>query len=117
MYDEILLAIGLGAFATSVGYGTYKFFKLERDKQLDVVKSWLLFAVFEAEKYLGGGTGQLKLRYVYDKFIDKFKVLSFVITFDQFNILIDNALEEMKELLTVNPSIKEYVEGTNDAEQ
>ena len=39
-------------------------------------KEWLLFAVTEAEKSLGGGTGELKLHVTYDAFIKRFPLLS-----------------------------------------
>lgn len=42
------------------------------DKQLNKVREWLLYAVTKAEKELGGGTGQIKLRYVYDMFVARF---------------------------------------------
>ena len=36
------------------------------------VKEWLLWAVTQAEQYLGSGTGALKLRYVYDLAVEAF---------------------------------------------
>ena len=54
------------------------------NEQLKKVKEWLLWAVAEAEKELGSGTGQLKLRYVYDMFIVKFPSLAKIISFETF---------------------------------
>ena len=62
-----------------------------------------------AEKELGGGTGKLKLRYVYDLFLTKFNWLAKVISFEQFSDLVDEALEEMKRLLESNNAVKEIV--------
>lgn len=39
-----------------------RFVGLPTESQLAKVREWLLWAVTEAEKDLGGGTGQLKLR-------------------------------------------------------
>lgn len=114
MLENILIAVGIGALVASIGYGIYRFCKLEKNKRIAVVKEWLLLAVVEAEKFLGEGTGKLKLRYVYDMFIDKFKVMALIITFEQFSLLVDEALEEMREILSNNQKIKEYVEGGND---
>jgi hypothetical protein len=77
--------------------------------QIAKVKEWLLYAVTMAEKELGGGTGKLKLRYVYDLFLTKFSWLAKVITFEQFSALVDEALEEMKRLLESNNAVKEIV--------
>ena len=51
------------------------------DKQLSKVREWLLYAVTKAEKELGGGTGQIKLRYVYDMFVARFTWLARVTGF------------------------------------
>lgn len=80
-----------------------------REEQIAKLQEWLLFAVAEAEKALGGGTGQLKLRYVYDMFLDKFPALSKVITFTAFSALVDRALVKFNNLLTFNKKVEEYV--------
>jgi CDP-diglyceride synthetase len=92
-----------------VCFAIYEFFTLTREKQLDKVRHWLLFAVVEAEKALGSKTGQIKLRYVYDMFITKFKYLSLIITFEQFSLLVDEALDTMKGMLQSNTALLEYI--------
>ena len=87
----------------------YKFAKLGWTRQLEIIQEWLLLAVVKAEKELGSGTGQIKLRYVYDLFIDKFKFSSMFITFSQFSLLVDGALIVMKVILTDNKNVQEYV--------
>ena len=87
MMDNILIAIGIMVIVGAAAYAIYYFMNLSKEKQLEVVREWLLLAVIEAEKALGSGTGQVKLRYVYDLFIDKFKFLSLVVTFNQFSEL------------------------------
>lgn len=88
-----------------------RFFKLPTEEQLDKVREWLLYAVTEAEKDLGGGTGQLKLRQVYDLFTVRFPWLVKVIAFSTFSDLVDEALVEMRSMLTRNEAIQEYVAG------
>lgn len=100
------------AFIAAVAAGAViavKFFKLPTSAQLAKVKEWLLYAVTMAEKELGGGTGKLKLRYVYDLFLTKFNWLAKVISFEKFSDLVDEALEEMKRLLESNNAVKEIV--------
>lgn len=78
-------------------------------KQPAKVKEWLLFAVMEAEKDLGSGTGPMKLRYVYDLFTAKFPKLSVFISFSTFSEWVDVALEYMEKLLVDNKSIKTLI--------
>lgn len=75
------------------------------------VKEWLRFAVIKAEEEMGTGTGQLKLRQVYDMFIKKFPVLSNIIPFSIFSKMVDLALEWMNEQLAKNNAIKAFVEN------
>ena len=110
MMENIAVIIGICCVIGVIGFGIYQFIKLEKDKQLEMVKEWLLLAVVEAEKKLGGGTGQIKLRYVYDMFIEKFKFLALMITFEQFSIMVDTALDKMRLMLSSNKKLKDYVE-------
>ncbi len=104
----VLIVALVAAIAAGVAAGI-KFYNMPADKQLSKVKEWLLYAVTMAEKELGGGTGKLKLRYVYDLFLSKFGWLAKVITFEQFSGLVDEALEEMKRLLESNASAQQLV--------
>lgn len=74
-------------------------------------KEWLKYAVCYAEEILGSGTGQLKLRYVYDMFIEQFPMLATFLPFDIFSKWVDLALEWMREQLEKNASIKAVIEG------
>lgn len=78
-------------------------------EQLVQVKEWLLLIVLEAERLFGSQMGKIKLRYAYDKFIEKFGYLSRLISFEKFSELVDVALAEMKELLKSNKRMQEYV--------
>ncbi len=86
------------------------FLKLGKAKQIKIISEWLILAVIKAEKELGGGTGQVKLRFVYDLFIDKFKFMSMFITFQHFSLLVDGALIVMKEMISNNNQVKEYID-------
>ena len=93
------------------GVAVYRYFGLPSDAQLDKVREWLLWAVTEAEKELGGGTGKLKLRQVYDAFLTKFPWLAPVVPFEQFSGLVDDALKEMRKLLADNKAVQQLVTG------
>lgn len=110
MLENIGILVGIVGLLIIIGLGVYEFFKLEKSKRLNMVREWLLLAVVKAEKQLGGGTGQIKLRFVYDMFIDKFKFLSMLISFSQFSSMVDEALDQMKEMLLTNQQLKEYIE-------
>ena len=88
-----------------------KFSKEPAERKITMIKEWLLFAVIQAEKELGGGTGQVKLRYVWDMFIKTFPALAPVVSFELFSKLVDEALEEMRHLLETNMDVFYYVEG------
>ena len=104
----IILAIIV--LLTGGGFAVYRFAKLPRADQIAKVKEWLLWAVTEAEAALGGGTGQLKLRYVYDLFVEKFPWLVNVISFELFSSLVDDALVDMREMLAKNDAVKAIVQ-------
>ena len=79
--------------------------------RLNDVQEWLLGVVTEAEKQLGSGTGQLKLRQVYDKFLEKFPLLSVLVPFKIFSEMVDKALAKMRLMLAGNSFAQSYVEG------
>jgi hypothetical protein len=74
-------------------------------------KEWLLYAVAAAEKEFGGGTGELKLRQVYDAFLSKFPVMKLFIPFPMFSSLVDSSLDSMREVLNKSAATQAYVEG------
>ena len=108
-YWYVVLAIL--ALLAIAGYKIFCYFKLPSEEQLEKVRQWLLKAVTEAERELGGGTGQLKLRTVYDAFLTKFPWLAPLVSFDRFSELVDEALEEMRKMLAKNKSVQAYVSG------
>lgn len=105
-----VLVISVAVIAVG-GYFLYVFIKMPSSSQIAKVKEWLLYAVVQAEKELGGGTGQVKLRYVYDMFIAKFPKLVKAVSFEAFSGLVDEVLEKFKLMLETNKNLQTYVDG------
>lgn len=82
--------------------------------QKNKAQDWLIWAVSQAESYLGSGTGKLKLRYVYDLFIEKFPVFSTLVTFEVFSSWVDSALTVMKDYIKANPAIADVIVGDKE---
>lgn len=110
-----IILVAVAAVAVIV-YLVAKFLKYPRQEQLQKIKEWLLFAVTEAERELGSGTGQLKLRYVYDKFVTKFPYLVQFIPFEMFSSLVDEVLIKFKDMFNNNRNIKMYVDSNGEVE-
>ena len=85
------------------------FAKLSRKKKVENIKEWLKLTVVEAEKTLGGGTGQLKLRYVYNQAVAHFPWIASLVSFETFSAWVDEALDWMKEQLEQNQAITNYI--------
>lgn len=103
------LLVAAVALIGGAGLAIKKFVMMPSETQLEKVKEWLLYAVIAAEKELGSGTGQIKLRYVYDMFVAKFKWTSKILSFSTFSALVDEALDKMRDLLEDNDKLKHYV--------
>lgn len=103
------IIIALIVLLTIVGGIIFAFFKSPSETQLRKVKEWLLYAVVQAEIQLGSGTGKLKLRVVYDLFITKFKWIAYLISFEAFSDMVNDALDEMREMLATNSAVHRLV--------
>ena len=68
-------------------------------------KNWLVWAVTEAEKTFGSGTGQLKLHYAYNLAIKQFPIVAKIIPFSVFSALVDEALVIMRKMIENNGKI------------
>lgn len=77
------------------------------------VLNWLVWATGVAESAFGSGTGQLKLRSVYNQFITQFPKLSMIITFKRFSELVDDALEILRQMLE-NEKIADIISKTKE---
>lgn len=101
MTFEVIISIAIGLIAGVAIYFTWKY--------PSKVREWMLYAVTEAERELGGGTGQLKLRKVYDMFLAKFPKLSIFISFDTFSRWVDIALDKMREMIEKNAAMQNLI--------
>jgi hypothetical protein len=48
--DNVIIALGIIIFISLIGVAACYFFRLEKEKQIDMAQEWLLLAVIEAEK-------------------------------------------------------------------
>ena len=102
--DIIALCIGGAIFI-----GIVLYLVINQKKK---ILEWLKYAVTEAEKLLGGGTGQLKLRKVFDWFCEKFPIISAILPFKVFSAWVDVALSVVNKWLETNGKIEVYVNGS-----
>ena len=79
-------------------------------------KNWLVWAVSEAEKTFGSGTGQLKLRYAYDLAIKRYPTIAKLIPFSVFKWMVDQALVTMREMIEKNGKIAGVIVGAEPTE-
>ncbi len=103
------VVFGLIILAILIIISVYSFIKLDKAQKIANIKEWLKLAVVEAEKALGGGTGQLKLRYVYNLAVTQFPWIVTLVSFETFSGWVDEALEWMKQQLETNDKINNYV--------
>lgn len=89
----------------------YTFITMPRERQIAALKEWLKKAVVMAEKELGSGTGQLKLRAVYEQALNTFPWLYRIVSFEEFSFYVDEALIWMKEQLESNHNIAAFLNG------
>ena len=114
IHEYWYLVIAIIAIISMASITIYNWFKLPDNEQIEQVKQWLLYAVAKAEKELGSGTGQIKLRYVYNMFIAKFPAVALFLTFEEFSNLVDEALQELQELIDKNSSIEALIKGEDE---
>ena len=117
--ENWFLLVALAAmFGVSV-LAVCRFAGLPTEKQAEKIKEWLIWACIEAEKELQSGTGQLKLRNVYNKFctIGIFSVAAKLISFETFSKWVSDALEVSKKMLKSNKNLAVYVYGDKADEE
>lgn len=83
-------------FALAIASVIALYFIIKEPKR---VKEWLIWACAEAELALGSGTGEMKLRMVYDMFMTQFPLISKIITFSLFKRWTEEALNTFKKWL------------------
>ena len=109
MNAQIIVALVIVAIA--LVWRIIWFVKLPKDKKIANIKEWLKYAVVEAERKLGSGTGQLKLRMVYDMAVKQFPFIVQLIPFDTFSKWVDEALDWMRNQLAENKAAQSYIES------
>lgn len=108
--DWVLISAALVVIGLSF-YVMWEFSRKPREEQIDQLREWLLFGCVLAEQKYGSSTGQIKLRYVYDLFTQRFPWLVKVVSFEWFSELVDDALKQMRKMLEENKAIKAIVDG------
>lgn len=106
----LVLLIGI-LLVVYLGTMIYRFLKSSSEEKVKKVREWLLYAVSLAEKELGGGTGPLKLRKVYDMFLTKFPDAAKVLSFEKFSSLVDESLADMENQILTNENIKKFIKN------
>lgn len=118
MVENWYLIVAAAAVLALAGFGCYKFAGLPTEDQVARIMEWLVWACIEAECNLQSGTGQLKLRQVYDMFcnVPAFSAVAKMVSFEVFSDWVSEALAVAKEMLVKNQSLARYVYG-DDAER
>lgn len=114
LIENWYVLFGLVVLLVAVMFMVVRFFKMPTDNQKRALREWLRYAVSVAENELGKGTGQLKLRMVYDMAIEKFPWVAKIYTFEDFSDDVDNALIWLDHQLDVNNKIKTLVVGESE---
>lgn len=109
------LLMALVAALVAVVMFIYRFMGLPTAKQQEKVKEWLIWACIEAERLLQSGTGQLKLREVWNLFcaVPAFTWIAKIISFEIFSIWVSESLKTVKGMLISNKTLATYVYGDN----
>ena len=112
----IVAAVALVGAAATVAY---RFLGQPSEKQKEKIKEWLIWACIEAERGLQSGTGQLKLREVWNLFcaVPAFGWVARIISFDTFSGWVTEALSTVKRMLVENPRLASYVYGIKAGEE
>ena len=107
LIENWMVVFGLAVAVIIAVLVVYRFFGLPTEKQVEKIKEWLIWACIEAERALQSGTGQLKLRQVYDMFcsVPAFTWVAKLISFELFSEWVSDALVTVKEMLVSNEAL------------
>lgn len=111
LIDNWMLLVVLVCIVYLTIASTRKFVDKPTDEQIAEIKKWLLIAVTQCEAQLGQKTGKLKLSLCYDMFVKALPSLAAIVPFEMFSELVDEVLEEMKDILNAQPEVLEKVNG------
>ena len=98
----------------AVIYSVVRFLRMPSEEQVRIIKECLLNWVVQAEAELGSGSGKVKLSEVYGQFVTAFPIIKNAVSFEQFSAWVDDALEQMRDMLKTNPNLRDVV-GTDAA--
>ena len=107
--NKSTIAAVAALFLAILVVGIVWFLKLSKTEKISRVKMWLRYAVTKAEKYMGSSTGQIKLLWVYNQFVQRFPLLGRIIPFKKFSGWVDSALDWLAEQVDQNDAIKKYI--------
>ena len=106
---SVQMIIALVIIVLAAGVAIYNFVRLTKEQKINNIKEWLKWAVTIAEKDLGSGTGQLKLRQVYNMAVTQFPWIVQLVTFEQFSIWVDEALKWMDNQISKNQAVSTFI--------
>lgn len=110
----LVIGIGIGLLGMFL---INKFSNMSEDDKVRLIQNWLLGAVILAEKELGSGTGAAKLALVFQKFTEKFPTIAMLMTEEQFNNYVNQALAKMRQMMEKNQAISNYLIGLQIEDQ
>ena len=100
----VLLAVMAMIIAVRFGY-------------INKVKQVLLYLVTEAERIYGGKTGEIKFAWVAEKIYAMLPaIVKMFISTETIEMLINKAVEDMKEYLSSNNNAAKYIQGEEQDE-
>lgn len=102
LIDNWFLIICSACVGVVLGILIVNFIKMPTSEKLIKIRAWLLSAVIWAEQEYGEGTGKIKLSAVYGEFCRYMPWVAKVISFNKFSALVDEALVEMRKILTAS---------------
>lgn len=111
LIDNWYLIVAAGAVIGTAVFAVRKFLGLPTEQKIANFQEWLKWAVAEAERQLGSGTGQLKLRLVYDMAVEKFPWITKIVTFEEFSMWVDEALIWLDKQLESNKAVINMIKG------
>ncbi|MBO7452077.1 MAG: hypothetical protein J6U54_17250 [Clostridiales bacterium] len=112
--DKYVVIICLAALILLIaGFYIYEVSKKPKDEQLEELKKWLRYLVWEAEEYFGSKTGQLKLAMVYNLAVKQFPWIAYIMTYEEFDQkYVKEALKWLEKQLSENPKALDLLRST-----
>lgn len=108
---EWINIVGIIIIAIAAIIAVKRYLDKDKEQKIAAVKQWLKYAVTVTEKALQGGTGKLKLQMCWSMATSQFPFITKIMTFEQFSLMVDDALVWMKEQLETNPNIRAAILG------